>query len=620
MTPVDDGRSADAPRRLAQTPRAPEPLAPARTPAPRRTPARLSVPAPDARALRATRRVTAALVGTCVLLSGCASVGGDRWPAAPLAAASPGLPAELPLVPVPEALGDAELEPYVSTVARRSVVEPGSWHLAAGLAPPTNRWFSPLALASAPQPVMPLPFAVTVGGGGLALSIPTGATSAGAGPALAIDAGARSWLVTGYTDASVTVTLHRAGVALAEVVLTRGSPVIGYRALVDHRVTVDALLTPAAPGLFSTALGDTTLGLVGARVVLDPGGRSFTLPAGASANWVAVPEGSTLAALAPFAVSTITDVAVSFLVVPDLTTTTVQFAPAAGEPVLFGVLDRLGRRVTSPTGAALDCRFGRFDTPEGGLRVCAGQGFSYAVATVDPFAAVALSALTGAERAALLRSLSNLPAQPETLPRSVALAASELARLATLLRLARETNDAAAIERVSAQARNELVVWSQLDGCAVRADQCFAFDPALHGMVAFDASAAAVTGDARLAQEGAFLFAAGVVAEGDAALTVQLRPMMTLLAADLAASASSAFAARRAFDPVAGHSWSSCAAGLSATALDEPCPEPRALDASLTLAAYSGVAAWATAAGDPWLLDQITWMLSVEQHAATHPG
>jgi hypothetical protein len=553
-----------------------------------------------------------ALIVASVVVGGIGSEWGTLWRALPVDAdahvSSGELPldASLPLVEVPLPLGDAELEPYIAAFAQTDSVARTSWHLAEGLAPPTNRWFSPLALEANPQPVHPLPLSVQVVGGELRVSIPSDADAAELTPLITIESGATSWFVSDYSDASVTVTFARGDTAIAIVVLTRGSPVIGYRALIDHSVSVDAVLERVTPTLLRTTVGAETLGLVGPALTLAADGQSVAIARGTVANWVLVPDGGELAAIAPFAATTITETAVRYTVNPDVTTTTVDFATLNSGRAVFGLFSRLGTSVTTESGAVLDCALGTFETLMGTLRVCSGTGFAYAVATVDPLQDVAqpsspsIVAPRGGDLAPLVTSAAG--------PR--------LASLAAQLRLARLDGDAALVQSLTERLTEPLMVWSELKGCDVRADRCLAYDPVLQAMVAFDDPDGPEVDNARLVQNGGLLFAAGVVAAGDAALMVELRPMMTLLAADIAGSSSSIFAARRAFDPVSGLSWSSCEAWLQLDVPDLSCSGPAPMNTTAVLSAYSGVAQWAVAAGDPWLLEQATWMLSVERAAS----
>ncbi len=547
-----------------------------------------------------------------LLLTGVASGWGMIWLGSPVEADAQVPSGELSLVEVPLALGDAELEPYIAAVAQTDSVARTSWRLAEGLAPPTNRWFSPLALEANPQPVHPLPFTVQVSGGGLRVSIPGPETTTGPQPFLAIETGATSWFVSDYSDASVTLTFVRGAAALAEVVLTRGSPVIGYRALTDHVIAVDAALEPVTPTLFRTTLGASTLGLVGSALELAADGRSVAVARGSVANWVLVPDRGDLAAIAPFAATTITDTTASYVVNPDVTTTTVGFTTRGGARAVFGLFTRLGPDVATESGAPLDCSAGTFETPMGALRVCIGTGFSYAVPTVDPLQVVEYPSA----RSLALPAVDGGSVGAGPVPLAASAATPRLAGLATQLRLARLTGDYGLARTLTSQLTDALSVWTELDGCGERAERCLAFDPVLQAMVAFDDPDVPEVGNARLVQNGDLLFAAGVVGAGDSALTSELRPMMTLLAADLVGSSSSVFAARRAFDPVSGLSWSSCEAWLQLDVPDQHCVGPNPMTTTAVLTAYSGVAQWAVAAGDPWLLDQVTWMLSVERSAS----
>lgn len=610
MTPVDDGRSGHATSSLAQSPRASENQAPAHSSAPAAPPSASSrATEATARGHRTVATVSLVLIALSIVLAGVGSGWGMIWLASPVDAGSLLPASELSLVDVPLALGDAELEPYIAAVAQTDSVEHSSWRLAEGLAPPTNRWFSPLALEANPQPVHPLPFSVQVVGGVLRVSIPGDDDAAVLTPLLAIDTGATSWFVSDYTDASVTLTFASDDTAIAIVVLTRGSPVIGYRALTDHAVSVDAVLEPVTPTLLRTTLGASTLGLVGPHLALSADGRSVAIARGSVANWVLVPDGGDLGAIAPFAATTVTDTSVSYTVNPDVTTTTIDFDTLNGGRAVFGVFTRLGTPTTTESGAVLDCSLGTFETPMGALRVCSGTGFAYAVPTVDPLLVVARPS----SRAVSLPTVEGAGVGAAAAPLATSATGPRLARLAAELRMARLAGDAALVQTLTEQLTEPLMIWSELEGCDARAERCLAFDPVLQAMVAFDDPQVAEVGNARLVQNGDLLFAAGVVASDDSALVSELRPMMTLLAADLVGSSSSTFAARRAFDPVSGVSWSSCEAWLQLDAPELHCSGPAPMPSTAVLSAYSGVAQWAVAAGDPWLLEHVTWMLSVER-------
>src|SRR5699024_9794619 len=82
--------------------------------------------------------------------------------------------------------------------------------LAAGLVPPTNRWFSGLVFGEQPQPVFPRPLSIgmTPEGFGVGLAEPVTSERAIVAPhvpAVTVDVGAASSRVSGYDDASVTV-------------------------------------------------------------------------------------------------------------------------------------------------------------------------------------------------------------------------------------------------------------------------------------------------------------------------------------------------------------------------------------------------------------------------------
>ena len=84
--------------------------------------------------------------------------------------------------------------------------------LGPGLVPPTNRWFSGLVFGDKPQPVFPLPLSFGLDAAGFGFGVPEVKTTAktimgGYRPIAKIGlTGSAGWKVTGYDEASVTLT------------------------------------------------------------------------------------------------------------------------------------------------------------------------------------------------------------------------------------------------------------------------------------------------------------------------------------------------------------------------------------------------------------------------------
>lgn len=552
----------------------------------------------------------AALVLTVLLVEGCTPAG----------------PAHPP-TPVPGGgvLLDAEVQPLLSTVPHQSIATAPTMRLADGLVPPTNRWFSGLVFGNEPQPVFPLPISFRLSSSGFSFGVPTITSSPGliAGPMadhVFVDTDATRALVTRYDSVSVTVTLESGAAPLADVTIARGSLLIGYRARTAHDMRLRVALTPTdIAGVYSTTIGGAQYGLVAPEGKLSGDGRTMSLPAGATATWVAVPAGIKLADLVAFAAEPVTNVDVEYGLAGSGTnataTTTLHYRTSDNKPTLVG---RLPHQADSIPIEGERCDLGTFNTTYGPMTVCASTGISFAVTAtahsgagpVDSQALTALdlSRLSAADRDELRSTVTLEAATLPDLPADTYFGGKALARIATLLSLARELELPQVADALHKRLVSELRTWTQLDGCAHRLDRCFVYDPVLRGMVGRVASFGSEQFNDHHFHYGSFLYAAAIAAQGDAALIAEFRPMMSLLAADIASSGGDTFPTRRAFDPYSGHSWASGFSPFADGNNQESSSEAVASQAALVL--------WAAVAGDKALEEEARWMLALESNSA----
>ena len=513
---------------------------------------------------------------------------------------------------------DAEIEPLLATVPRESLASVPMPRLAEGLAPPTNRWFSGLVFGDEPQPVFPLPLSFRLGEAGFAFGVPTVTSAPGliAGPMtdhVEITTEATSVLVTRYDEVSVTVSLQAEQAALAEVTIARGSLVIGYRSLADHDVSVEVALEPHDDGVFSTTIGGAEYGLVAPEGELSADGRILSLPEGATATWVAVPAGADLDDLVPF-VNPVSGVEVEYELDGSdgdaIATTTLRYRTDDDAPTLVGTLPHQSTAV--PVDGE-QCDLGTLETTYGVMTVCGATSVSYAVPNTAPaessaMSALDLSTLSDADRDELRESVALEAGTLPDLPADTYFGGKALARIATLLSLARELELTPVAESLHERLMTELRTWTQLDGCDERADRCFVYDPVLRGMVGKVPSFGSEEFNDHHFHYGSFIYAAAIAAEGDEALVAELRPMITLLAADIASSGGEIFATWRAFDPYSGHSWASGFSPFGDGNNQESSSE--------AVASHAAVALWGAVAGDAALEEQARWMLALESHSA----
>ncbi|MFI2102850.1 glycosyl hydrolase [Isoptericola sp. NPDC019693] len=569
---------------------------------------------------RAGRAVAAA--GTVLALAGCGLLGGTA-PAgspAPAPSASPGPQG----APAADRTGTAP-DVDVGLLPQEQVAPTPTTRLADGLAPPTNRWFSSLALGDAPQPVFPVPLAVALTPDGFAYGLPDVQVTATSvlGPFAAqvgVDVGASSAVVAAYDAASVTVELRDgAGSPRGDLLLVEGSPVVRYTAAVDQDVATTVAFTVAdrrASTRVTGADGEREHVLVGPGGTADPGaglsrdGRSLTLAAGETAAWFPVPDGASgdaVATLAAAAADPVTGVTLAHGADDAAVTTALTYATRDGGPAA------VVRMPHQRDSAGASCGLGTYATVHGTVDVCTASTLSWTSPAVAPAGRLDLSGLAADatdELAAQVRAdAAARAAGTLEAPSDTYYGGKALARDANLLVLAEQLG----LDDVAGPLREDLAArlreWAEPDGCTTRQERCFVFDPVLRTVVGRAPSFGSEEGNDHHFHYGYFLYAAGVVAADDPALADDLAPVLDLLAADVAAGdAVGGMPALRVFDAYAGHSWASGYAPFADGNNQE--------SASEAVSAWNGLALWARARGDDGLESQARWLLGAEAASA----
>lgn len=537
-------------------------------------------------------------------------------------------PTDSDAAPDPESAGlgtvlsDDEVLPLLAAVPERSLSALTTPRLAEGLVPPTNRWFSGLVFGPEPQPVFPLPLSFRLGESGFAFGVPTvrsqpGLIAGAAADHVAVQTEASRATVTRFDEVSVTITLSSAAVtddettddALAAVTIARGSPVVSYTARTAHTLTLDVGLAPAEElaDVWTTTVDGQQYALVAPGASVDGDGREVSLSGGATANWVAVPTGAGLDEVAAAAASPIASVVVDEGLDDAFATTTLRYLTADGSPTLIGSLPH--HRV----GDAPDCSLGTLASSYGPMAFCVSDRLvSTAPVNAPPdsdgLAALDLAALSAEERSELRDSVQLDAAALPDLAADTYFGGKGLARTATLLTLASGLDMPRVADALAAELADALRVWSEPAGCETRDDRCFVYDPAVRGLVGLVPSFGSEDFNDHHFHYGSFLYAAAIAVRHDPALLDELRPTMTLLAADIAGSGGAAFPPRRAFDAYSGHSWASGGSPFADGNNQESSSE--------AVAAHHAVALWGAASGDTALDNHGRWMLAIESLTA----
>ena len=512
----------------------------------------------------------------------------------------------------------------VSALPTQQVADPPPMRVAEGVLPPTNRWFSGLAFGEKAQPVFPMPVAYTPTAGGFAVGLPTPQTSEKAivGPALedvSLDVGASSFEVSAYDTASVTLTmLDASGESLGTVVLVEGSPFVTYTAAVDQDVSLlvekDDPATVEGTDVPTVTVGDRTYALATPGTIE---GSTLTLSADQSVTVVAAPEPAdgedadeALAALVELASDRVTATSVTYGVGDAATSTTIAYTTAGGGPTAFVRMPHQSEAGEPSEGAdAPACGLGTYATVYGSVELCSGTELAWHSATVQPAGSLDLAAVSEENRTELAEQVrADIAAIPDA-PSDTYFGGKALYRDTNLLVLAEELG----LDDVAAPLREELVAriteWADPDGCVDRDARCFVYDDVMRGVVGLTPSFGSDEFNDHHFHYGYFLYAAGVLAADDPDLAEELRPVMDVLAADIAAPSESAeLPALRVFDAYKGHSWAS---GTS------PFADGNNQESSSEAAtAWNGLGLWAQASGNDGLAEQATWLLSAETSSA----
>lgn len=474
--------------------------------------------------------------------------------------------------------------------------------LAQDLAPPTNRWYSGLVFGDVPQPVYPFPLAFAIIDGGFALDLPKVTTTDTTVAALfegglGVELGIESFEVVRYDAVSVTLRVSDGDGEIGDITVAEGSPVVAFTAGRDARLTTSADLTQKAAGLWTTDTDGTRFGVVAPEASVEAG--DIALAHGSSAQFFALPDDADPADWAAALAEPITRVDIAHSASDSVSSTRLTYAGTSSTVVAAFP----GHEPNTP------CSLGTFRTAYGDAPACATTTLEWGVDRLAARAAYDMDDLVGEARDVLAAQIEQDLAATMPVPADTYYGGKALARLGALLSLARSLDEDALADRIADRLQTELEPWVDQDGCRQREERCFVYDDALHLVVGKVPSFGSELGNDHHFHYGYFLAAAAALAEARPASLDRLTPVIDALAADIAAGATDPdMPVMRVFDPYRGHSW---AGGLSPFA-DGNNQE----SSSEAVAAWNGLALWASVRGDSELQSTAGWMLSAEADSA----
>ncbi|MET0975258.1 MAG: glycosyl hydrolase [Leifsonia sp.] len=502
---------------------------------------------------------------------------------------------------------DDAVAPLVQALPERTITALPASRLADGLLPPTNRWFSGLVYGEPSMPVFPLPLSFQLTPDGMSFGLPVIATSpaaimGGFAGAVSVDVGATAQKVVAYDTASVTVSHESDGHEIGRTVIAQGSPFVTFTATRDTTVSMTGVFTPGAEdGVATATIGGTVYGFVSDESV-PAEGASVHVGSGSSLTWFVLPADGDVDDMAAAARNPVTGTSLSYDVDDTSATTAISYETAGSAETLVAAMPHQKSEET-------ECALGTYPSVYGDLQLCRTDTLKWSTPRLTPLGAVDLSGLDAQNRERLITQLELDVATAPGFPADTYFGGKALYRSANLLSIARDLGAEDAAATLEDRLVEEIGTWMEPAGCEVRSARCFVYDSAARGIVGLEPSFGSDQFNDHHFHYGYFLYAASVIAAGNAELADAWAPVMNLLAADLATSGSSSwFPERRVFDAYAGHSWASGTAPFGDGNNQESSSE--------AVTAWNGLALWAETTGHSDLLREATWMLSAEAASA----
>jgi endoglucanase Acf2 len=499
---------------------------------------------------------------------------------------------------------------HIATLSQKEVSGIDTSHLADGVIPPTNKWFSGLALQKTPKTVFPTPLAFTPGESSFAISLPVitplaNTIFASRQQLMTIDIpGASAYQVTRYDELSVDLTYLKGKTPIGTVTITAGSPYIYFHAInnaslvlkSDSGITAESKVaiaaTTASSRLVSAGFDGTSFasadGKVQAQIPADGLVTFYGLPSSLSGDLLLQRAGNRIAATH-----------VSYQRSGGTYQTTIAFDTHNHKPTLFGLLPH--QTVDSSVLFSLDTLYGQqrfYDTAK----------ISFSVPATPLAASLDLRHVDDTEKALLIDTLrrdinsTKLGDLTDTY-----FGGKALYRSAQLLDLAKQLGEENIATSIQQKLHSELTTW--LASGTGRANKYFYYDTKIHGIVGETVAFGSQEFNDHHFHYGYFIYAAAVLAKYDPDFKAEYAPMVNLLVADIANyRTGEQLPQRRMFDPYFGHSWASGSAPFDDGNNQESTSE--------AMNAWAATALWAQQTNNSDLSVEANWMLSTEVHAA----
>lgn len=471
-------------------------------------------------------------------------------------------------------------------------------HLAEGVTPPTNKWFSGFVLQAEPKPGYNYPNSFLPRSNGFEFSLPkvqaeetiiTGTHSPDI--SVVIDE-ARSYRLTNYDELVVTLSYYsELNQEVATIYLASGLPYVYISAQQDISINFTGNATPE-DSWTSIRSNDIHYG-----VNIGSNDNRFSLSAGSNASFFSAPSEGQLSTIASYASAIVTSGKVSYKRQGNDFITTLTYTTLDDKPTLYG---RLPHQQTTDDSEVI------YQSILGDIKTEAGREFSFTSPNIPVTDKLDLSNLSDEQKDILKSQLDDDVAMFSN-HQDTYFGGKQLYRMAQLLVIAKQLGEEEPAGRAQALLRQELDTWLEL---GKNAPKSFLYDPLMQGIVGNEASFGS---DKEFNDHhfhyGYFIYAAAILAQYDSDFLDEHKDTVNLLVADIANyNPDEQLPLRRSFDAYAGHSWASGIVPFTDGNNQESTSE--------AINAWIGTALWARQIGNEALELQSEWMLSQEHLTA----
>lgn len=479
-------------------------------------------------------------------------------------------------------------------------------HLDNSLIPPTNKWFSGIALQKIPKSVFPTPLSFTPTETSFTIDLPQVETSdktifsKASHPTTITIKDAVRYRITRYDELSVDLTYYNsANQGLGTVTLAAGSPYVFYKAARASRTTITSPSPIDMHGKSSLqSSGDKSTFYAssyhGATLTQSGSVTTSSLPPNGLVTFYVLPSHQDPRPLASSAGTRLTGVDVGYRKVKESLITDIRVSTDTKLPTVLGLLPH--QTLSTKPAFTLETLYGK-------QSFVSAATVTFSTPAVPIADSLSLTSLNPSNKAQLVTQLRHDINATQFTAEDTYFAGKQLYRSAQLLHLAKQLQQDDIADTMQRKLHTELSIWLKPnDG---RTKKIFYYDTKIHGIVGQTASFGSQEFNDHHFHYGYFIYAATLLARYDKEFKENYTPMVNVLVADIANMKSDdLFPMRRTFDPYFGHSWASGSSPFNDGNNQESISE--------ALNAWTAVGLWAKEVHNEPLYRQAEWMMANE--------